>query len=177
MASRDQNLNHKETTMLAIHAILHPTDFSQPAAEAFRLACSLARDHGARLVAVHVVIPPVVTSVEGVMVPAPEVDRNELLRQLRLLQDEAPGVTMEFRLLEGAPAAEILAAAKEAACDLIVIGTHGRTGLGRLLMGSVAEQVVRKALCPVLTVKSTPSTENAVRDEAPVARQFAEACH
>jgi nucleotide-binding universal stress UspA family protein len=55
---------------------------------------------------------------------------------------------------DGDTAAEILRAATDAGCDLIVMGTHGRTGLGRLLMGSVAEQVVRKAPCPVVTVKA-----------------------
>jgi nucleotide-binding universal stress UspA family protein len=57
-------------------------------------------------------------------------------------------------VLEGLPAAEILGLAQKVRSDLIVMGTHGRTGLGRLLMGSVAEQVVRHARCPVLTVKA-----------------------
>jgi hypothetical protein len=60
---------------------------------------------------------------------------------------------------KGDPAEEILRVAEETKCDLIMIGTHGRTGLGRLLMGSVAEQVVRKAHCPVLTVKAPLQTE------------------
>jgi nucleotide-binding universal stress UspA family protein len=60
----------------------------------------------------------------------------------------------ERRLEEGDPATEICRVANEAGCELIAIGTHGRTGLGRLLMGSVAEQVVRRAPCPVLTVKA-----------------------
>jgi nucleotide-binding universal stress UspA family protein len=62
-------------------------------------------------------------------------------------------VPTERRLEEGDPVTQILRVARETNCDLIVMGTHGRTGLGRLVMGSVAEQVVRKALCPVLTVK------------------------
>jgi nucleotide-binding universal stress UspA family protein len=61
---------------------------------------------------------------------------------------------VEHWIFQGDPATEILAAAEKIKCDLIVMGTHGRTGLGRLLMGSVAEQVVRKAPCPVLTVKT-----------------------
>jgi nucleotide-binding universal stress UspA family protein len=65
--------------------------------------------------------------------------------------DSPAGV--EYRVQHGDPAVEILGVAREASCDLIVMGTHGRTGLGRLLMGSVAEQVVRKAACPVLTIK------------------------
>jgi nucleotide-binding universal stress UspA family protein len=62
-------------------------------------------------------------------------------------------IRAERRLEEGDPVTHILRVARETSCDLIVMGTHGRTGLGRLVMGSVAEQVVRKALCPVLTVK------------------------
>jgi nucleotide-binding universal stress UspA family protein len=61
---------------------------------------------------------------------------------------------VETRLLEGEPARTIVDLAREAGADLIVLGSHGRTGLDRLLMGSVAEHVVRKAGCPVLTVKS-----------------------
>jgi nucleotide-binding universal stress UspA family protein len=61
---------------------------------------------------------------------------------------------METRLLEGEPATGIVACAQQESVDIIVIGSHGRTGLSRVLMGSVAEQVVRKASCPVLTVKS-----------------------
>jgi hypothetical protein len=63
-------------------------------------------------------------------------------------------MTVEYRLVEGEPVREILRAARETACDLIVTGTHGRSGLDRLLMGSVAEQLLRKAPCPVLTVKA-----------------------
>ena len=61
---------------------------------------------------------------------------------------------MDFRVRDGDAAEEILREAEEAKANLIVIGTHGRTGLGRLLMGSVAEAVLRRARCPVLTVKS-----------------------
>jgi len=64
-----------------------------------------------------------------------------------------PSVSFEHKLLAGDPAAAIVEAADQENVDLIVLGTHGRTGLTRLLMGSVAENVVRKAKCPVLTVK------------------------
>jgi len=67
-------------------------------------------------------------------------------------------VRVERQVGEGDSAVEILRAAQDLKADLIVMGTHGRTGLGRLLMGSVAEQVVRKAPCPVLTVR-TPSLQ------------------
>jgi nucleotide-binding universal stress UspA family protein len=69
----------------------------------------------------------------------------------------AAKIRVEHHLREGDPATEILALAQEIGCDLIVIGTHGRTGVGRLLMGSVAEAVLRRAPCPVLTVKGLPA--------------------
>jgi nucleotide-binding universal stress UspA family protein len=161
----------KETTMTPIRTILHPTDFSDTSMAAFHLACSLARDHGARLVVLHVVVPQITTFVDGVMVPEPEVDRNALWRQLENLQEQAPDVAMELRLLGGAADIEILDAAKETKSEMIVIGTHGRTGLGRLLMGSVAEQIVRKASCPVLTVKTPLPAYNAAPKEIPIARE------
>jgi nucleotide-binding universal stress UspA family protein len=88
-------------------------------------------------------------------------------------------VRVEHRLVAGDPGAEILRAAREEPCDLIVMGTHGRTGLGRVLLGSVAEQVVRRAPCPALTVKApaesgrpadAPSTGKALGGEGLVGR-------
>jgi nucleotide-binding universal stress UspA family protein len=139
--------------MLPIRTILHPTDFSEPAGEAFRLACSLARDHGARLIVLHVATMPAAGYAEGLYVPPPEGYLDELREQLSGLQAGDPKVMLEHRLVEGAPVSEILRVASEPGCDMIVMGTHGRTGLGRLLMGSVAEQVVRRAPCPVVTVR------------------------
>lgn len=151
--------------------ILHPTDFSEAANFAFRLAVSLARDHQARLVIVHVAPTPYAIGGE-IMVAPPEpasVQREELLDRLHEMKPSAAEVEFEHRLYEGNPAEEILRAAEASSADLIVMGTHGRTGLSRLLMGSVAEQVVRRASCPVLTVKTpvehkakTPRQEEAV---------------
>jgi nucleotide-binding universal stress UspA family protein len=82
-------------------------------------------------------------------------DDYHLEAQVKLDRMEpGPSVLVERRLEEGDPIGEILRAAAEVPCDLIVMGTHGRTGLARLLMGSVAEEVVRKAPCPVVTVKT-----------------------
>lgn len=142
--------------MLAIRTILHPTDFSAPSAYAFQMACALARDYHARLIVLHV-DPPPVAALGGMPAVPPlpeEYDRENLEKQLRRVQPPDPGVRVEHRLVAGEPVAEILRAAQEQSCDLIVMGTHGRTGLGRLLMGSVAEHVVRKAPCLVLTLKS-----------------------
>jgi nucleotide-binding universal stress UspA family protein len=140
--------------MLPIRTVLHPTDFSDRSEFAFRLACSLARDYGARLIVLHVAVPPVAVYGEGMMAPAPEGNLDELRQQLELLLPRDPRVGVEHRLVEGDAAAEILQAAKDTGSDVIVMGTHGRTGLGRLLLGSVAEQVVRRAACPVVTVKT-----------------------
>jgi nucleotide-binding universal stress UspA family protein len=140
--------------MFPPRTILFATDFSETSQRAFEVACALSRDYEARLVAVHVAaLPPVVGFVEGVVPPPTAIDREEMIDQLQQLGQSCPEVHMKYRLLEGDAAAEVLRAAEESNCDLIVLGTHGRRGLGRLLMGSVAEQVVRKAPCPVLTVR------------------------
>jgi nucleotide-binding universal stress UspA family protein len=141
--------------MLNIRAILVAADFSGCSEDAFRVALSLARDYRARLIVLHVPTPPPFVTPGELQrtLQRPDGYRAELEGRLRLVYaaDSLPEV--EYRVEDGDPAVEILAAAREVRCDLIVMGTHGRTGLGRLLMGSVAEQVVRKAACPVLTVK------------------------
>jgi nucleotide-binding universal stress UspA family protein len=143
--------------MLALQTILHPTDFSEHSEYAFRLACSLARDHGARVLVLHAVTtlgPELVSYGEAVSQLQPEAYQQKLWDDLRRVRSPDPAVPVDYRLAEGDPATEIVRAATDTRCDLIVLGTHGRTGLARLLMGSVAEQVVRKAPCPVLTVKA-----------------------
>ena len=139
--------------MLHLGTILHPTDFSPLSDNAFQLACSLARDHGGRVIVLHVAVPPVIGPGGGVL-PPPGGDWEALDRQLQMIQPSDPDVPVEYRLEGGDPAAEILRVARESHCDLIVLGSHGRTGLARLLMGSVADQIVRKAHCLVLVVKA-----------------------
>ena len=85
----------------------------------------------------------------GVQNPAVE----DLERMLRAIKPVDPAVAFEHRLVNGDPATEIVRLAEEEGVDMIVLGTHGRTGLYRLLMGSVAEAIVRRAMCPVLTFK------------------------
>jgi nucleotide-binding universal stress UspA family protein len=142
--------------MLPIKTILHPTDFSDCSRQAFRLASLLAREQGGRLIILHVKPPPEVTVASGdALVVLQPGGYDERLRQaLRRLDVDDPEVTVEHRLAEGNPARVIVEQAEASGCDLIVMGTHGRTGLGRLLLGSVAEHVLRKACCPVLTVKA-----------------------
>jgi nucleotide-binding universal stress UspA family protein len=138
--------------MFTIRTILHPTDFSDSSAAAFRLACSLARERGAQLLVLHVYPPPIAHG--EVVARRQDNGYHRLLwDQLHAFRPEDPAVGVDYWLREGEPAAEILKLAQEEGADLIVLGTHGRTGLGRILLGSVAEQVVRRAACPVLTVK------------------------
>ena len=139
--------------MFPIHTILHPTDFSDRANEAFRLAAAVARDYGARLVLFHVVPPaPAFTGEMGVAMPPEPESVEEFWAKLNDLRAEGD-LCVERSLVRGDPAEEIVRRARDEKADLIVMGTHGRTGLGRLLMGSVAELVMRRAPCPVLTVK------------------------
>ena len=138
--------------MLSIRAILHPTDFSENSKQAFDLACSLARDHRARLIVVHVVPEPRVP-LGGIMTPPPAEDYPEAKKQLEQIQVSDPRIQLDRRLTVGDPVTQICRLARNAKAKLIVMGTHGRKGLNRFLMGSVAEQVVRKADCPVLTVR------------------------
>jgi nucleotide-binding universal stress UspA family protein len=152
--------------MLPIHTILHPTDFSAHSANAFHLACSLARDHGARLIVLHVRQPMPVYYGEGLaFVPEePPAVEEGLRKQLTALRPSDAAIPVEHCLVTGEAAAEILRFARERGCDLIVMGTHGRTGLGRLLLGSVSEAVLRRSLCPVLTVKGALSTAAAAAE-------------
>jgi nucleotide-binding universal stress UspA family protein len=142
--------------MLPIKTILHPTDFSEVSDAAFQLACALARDHKSRLVVLHVVPPPqshgeVVARRQG------EGYHADLGHMLERLRPEGADLPVERRLEDGDPAETILRVAGEETADLIVLGTYGRGALGKLLLGSVAEKVVRRAACPVLTTNGSPT--------------------
>jgi nucleotide-binding universal stress UspA family protein len=137
-----------------IRTILHPTDFSGPSEIAFRMACALARDCGARLVVLHVAEFPANVYPEATRHDDPALRHPALWAKVRRLRPPSPEVPVEHRLADGDAAEEVLRAARETGSDLVVMGTHGRTGLRHLLMGSVAERVVRQAPCPVLTVKA-----------------------
>lgn len=134
------------------NTILVPTDFSNASEEALRWATSLARDTGAKLVIAHVEEPPMAYAGELPLTPD-EATRDELRRSLAQTAPADSSVPYEHKLLVGEPATAIVDLAEREHADLIVMGSHGRKGITRLLMGSVAEAVVRKAKCPVLTVK------------------------
>lgn len=141
--------------------ILVPTDFSDYSKEALDYAIHLARMLKAKLYLLHVFEWPVYSDVGVSPGVRPEVYewikeiKTESSGKLDRLADEVRRrhVTVHPLFKEGTPFLEILEAAEETRADLIVVGTHGRTGLAHVLLGSVAERVVRKSPCPVLTVR------------------------
>ncbi|MFI5454928.1 MAG: universal stress protein [Isosphaerales bacterium] len=141
--------------MPAIQTILHPTDFSENSRYAFQTACALARDYQATLLVLHVMMPSVSPLMEE---PPPDplrsAESQQSLAKLPWPQPSDPRIRVEHRLAEGDPAEEILRLTEALHCDLVVMGSHGRTGLRRVLTGSVAEEVLRKAVCPVLVVRT-----------------------
>lgn len=150
--------------------ILFPVDFSTHGKQALEAAISLARDHRGELVLLHVEEAPIAYGGGEFYYGLPEPNHEELVRMLNEVVVDAPEVPVSRHVLMGPPGATIVRFAAEQGIDYIVMPTHGRTGLGRLLMGSVAEEVVRKAMCPVLTIKDA-----AVRKpQAPAAK---ETCH
>jgi nucleotide-binding universal stress UspA family protein len=142
----------REVAMLPIHTILFPTDFSENAQQAFPLTCSLARDCGARIIVLYV-IPPPLGQEEMQARHHPEEYYGIPMKALHQIQAPEHNVRVEHLLEEGDAAQAILETARENQVGLIVMGTYGRTGLARLVLGSVAEEVLRMAPCPVLTVK------------------------
>ena len=108
---------------------------------------------GAKLLIVHVEEPPAAYGTGEMYYGIPDPDNPALHKMLTAVVPDDRTVPYEHRMITGDPADEIVALAEEEKADLIVMGTHGRTGLGRLLMGSVAEAVVRCAPCPVFTFK------------------------
>jgi nucleotide-binding universal stress UspA family protein len=118
----------------------------------------LARDAGATLLIVHVEEPPAAYGGGEMYYGMLEPDNSELWRMLHAVKPSDPSVPFEHRLLRGDPASEIVRLAEEEQVEMIVMGTHGRTGFKRLLMGSVAEAVVRQATRPVLSLKPAQAT-------------------
>ena len=138
--------------------ILCPTDFSQYTDAALGYASSLAAESGGTLYIVHVDEYRDSSAALGEVAinyaaPWGIADRSEVRKQLDEVKPTLPHVDFEHRYLEGGPIHEIVDFAEREHVDLIVMGSHGRTGLARLLMGSVAEGVARRAPCPVLIVK------------------------
>jgi nucleotide-binding universal stress UspA family protein len=143
--------------MDAIHKILVPTDFSAHADEAFRVAHTLARATGAEVIVFHVARSPAVVSEGGPLLAEP--DKGEAANLWDRFQTVQPAdprvrVTHEVIVADKPGARHILDILDRQGCDLIVMGTHGRSWLKHVLFGSLTEEVVRRARCPVLVVKA-----------------------
>ena len=138
--------------------ILHPTDFSDCSALAFEIAIDMAKQNSATLIVLHVVeslgadnasMGQARTELE------PETYRKRLMEEIKkIAPPEGSKIPVEHVVAEGDPADQIDRFAKENKIDLIVMGTHGRTGMARFLMGSVTEKALRHTPCPVLVIRT-----------------------
>lgn len=141
----------RRCTVFRIQRILYPTDFSSYSNQAYFHAVTLAEIHAAQLTVLYVIHP------HG---DEPIRDRDHWREQLQQIRPENPNISVEHVLLEGDAGVEIPRYAAEAGIDMVVMGTHGRTGKERLLMGSVAERTLRDAPCSVLVVKMPKRAAN-----------------
>jgi len=146
--------------MSRIRRILHPSDFSRASAAAFAKAVDLAATNRAELLVLHVMAPVMPMVGDGYVSPKlyEEIEssaRAQAQKQLDALVGKAKkaGVRAQAFLVAGVPHEQITRAARSKRTDLVVIGTHGRTGLAKFFLGSVAGRVVSVAPCPVLTVR------------------------
>jgi universal stress protein A len=146
--------------MSRIRCILHPSDFSRASTAAFVKSVELAKTNRAELLVAHVLTPVAPVVGDGYVSPTvyEEIEssaRAYALKQLGALVARAKkaGVRAKPLLLSGTPYEQITRAARSRRADIVVLGTHGRTGLARMLLGSVANRVVATARCPVLTVR------------------------
>jgi len=142
--------------MISINTILVPTDFSDHSDKAVQYGVELAQKFGASLHVIHAyeTVPIAYGEAGYVPVETPaEVKQaaTEHLNNMEIAGDD--GLSVHREVIEGHPFVEIVRYAKEKSADLIVLGTHGRGAIAHMLLGSVAEKVVRKAPCPVLVVR------------------------
>ena len=157
--------------------ILVPTDFSETADAALEYAKTLATNLGASVHLLHVFQDPNVPAAYAneVFVPPPDLREHDLAAARtnllkRMSAEDETRFAGTHAIVEGLTAKEIVKYAEQYAIDLIVMGTHGRRGVAHLLLGSVAEHVVRTARCPVLTVRHAEDGTKAEREPAAVAR-------
>jgi nucleotide-binding universal stress UspA family protein len=152
---------------MKLRAILCPTDFSKSSEEALAYGSYLAEETGARLYLLHVVDESAAYTTEytgmGYLADFTQQIEHESQALLEAVSPPLSEVEFERHLLLGTPARTIIEFADEHDVDLVVMGSHGRSGLSRLLLGSVVDTVVRTAHCPVLTVRPREdhSTSNA----------------
>lgn len=146
--------------MSRIRRVMHPTDFSRASTPAFKRAVEMAKGNHAELLVVHVMVPAVPLMGDGYVSPKVYEDLEAAAhaaaqKQLRKLVEKAKeaGARVKGLLLEGVAHERIAQAARSRKADLVVIGTHGRTGFAKLFLGSVASRVLAVSPCPVLTVR------------------------
>jgi universal stress protein A len=144
---------------MTIHRVLFPIDFSNQSLEALDYASQLAASSHAELHFAYIDDLSRLTAVTPYCCQSfvPAVDRSALESALNRLKPTVSGVNAVYHYVEGVPAAAICNLATAASIDLIVMSSHGRTGLSHLLLGSVAEEVMRRAPCPVFVVKHRTS--------------------
>jgi nucleotide-binding universal stress UspA family protein len=144
--------------MSQIKKILSPVDFSETSEHALRYSIDLASRLGSEVEVLHVYQLPTYALPDGAILARPDFVASltdELQKQLDelLRRYSGHGVELKGRIVEGMPYAEVNRIAEEEGADMVVMGTHGRTGVKHLLLGSVAERVVRTSKIPVLTVR------------------------
>jgi nucleotide-binding universal stress UspA family protein len=150
--------------MKSIRRIVYATDLSPVSEPAWAQAQRLGRLFDADVLAVHVLPPLPLLPAEGYVPPRVYEElldgahREAQARLDALLRDAGSTVRLKVRLESGPPASRLLEVVTEEAADLLVVGTHGRAGLERLVLGSVADRMVRQAPCPVLTVRPAPES-------------------
>lgn len=146
--------------------LIVPFDFSAQSEAALEYAAALAREIDATLIIVHVQELPVVHPEGSYYYGLPVPDDGGIASMLENVRPSIQGVAFEHRLLKGDPASQVASLAAKEKAEMIVMSSLGRAGLGRLILGSIAEAVMRKAECPVLIVKSRPVTERLPCEEA-----------
>ncbi|MFQ5803804.1 MAG: universal stress protein [Candidatus Methylomirabilales bacterium] len=163
-------LGQGDCPLAAVRRILWATDLSPVSEGAWRYVLTLAGVFAAEVILLHAVCPTELTRLADHSLPPSEGSREHYIapleRELERRQQavEALGLRARRKILVGVPAEVIVAEAEAEQADVIVVGTHGRTGLSHILLGSVAEVVIRKAPCPVLAVQVKPAAEARERD-------------
>lgn len=153
--------------MIQISKILIPVDFSENSQKAVNYGLSIARTYGAKVYMMHVISQRIVDAIHELSIKGYKGDFVEIMKDVRqdrekemrtlVASSSGEGIEVEFILKEGKPGSEIVEVSKELKVDLIVIGHQGRTALGSLLLGSVAQYVVNHTPCPILVIPSQES--------------------
>jgi nucleotide-binding universal stress UspA family protein len=145
-----------------IRRVVHPTDFSRASTVAFNRAVEIAKSNRAELLLVNVIAPSFPPIGDGYISPKVYAEMEASARAYARTQLDAQvakakrvGARVRGLILEGRPHERIVQAARRKRADLLVMGTHGRTGLAKFFLGSVASRVLAIAPCPVLTVRGT----------------------